>query len=992
MGYGRLEQALHSARAVSCALHARAILLTLVFQWQRCGPTQPVAAAAAAGAGAPVPAPPAAPPALRTAASATSALGAPAPLPLMRNVSGVQAPASLRLSSRSGSTSGGAAQARPVPFSVAACFGAPDPSALAYPAAPRRARAASDDPDSKGDDTDGPGAAPASAMGPACDIYGAFCDFLLTTGCRAFVPPWWPPPHVTPASRSSGSGGGSGAPLDSVAGGLSSRTQSMGGPAAVAALARAPSVLAAASPAQHSAPPAPVAGGDSSGMGISSSDVALSTQALLLPALSDALRSALPAVAPEGAPAPSLSDGAALALTLVRCVSIQLAAASHRRCSDPRWPDAFSQQPQAAAPAGSPALPAASDADLASAPHAAFAQWATDLLLDHREDPSGPSSAGSGEATARSLFLAWGVTLRSPFLATKERGFRRLSDILERVRALSLAPGSSTPRVPWAAYLALVPAVRVEAMAARRLDREREEAPRYSRYLQGLLEFASLLRFVREQAEGAAAAAAEATLASAALLPSQPHPQQRFFLSFHGNIGSALLGGSSAGAAALPPMGAEDIARAAAAAIASGASSHVLIGGAEGSSSSREPPSAPWTIEAWVRMPVPGSNSGSGSGTAAGGSATRLRRSSSRATAAGADARPAGLMTPTLLPVPELRRGASAASTAMPALSLDAAMTAAAPQPRAASHPPLPPHHHPSTSSSQPPPPRPALLRARSTPGPPPDEPPQLLPATSVMALSRISSVAAAATVSGGAAGAGAAAVDHGTSASPVMPFRALVVGAKTSLLIEAGQCVDEAAFARAAAETAAAAAAAAAASGGVDRAGPSSAPAGPAHAGDPRRVGLLTVPHSQVRTGIRAALARDASAAPSNSGGSAAAAPPAYAGSPILAWDYVVPPGQWTHLAFVATPAVPALGRSARVSLFVGGEFKGALPVPDGVSLQIPLSTIGSKEGSSFHGDLHEARFWRVARSPLEIRRDLGVQVRMGGEEERSAATSACC
>ena len=101
-----------------------------------------------------------------------------------------------------------------------------------------------------------------------------------------------------------------------------------------------------------------------------------------------------------------------------------------------------------------------------------------------------------------------------------------------------------------------------------------------------------------------------------------------------------------------------------------------------------------------------------------------------------------------------------------------------------------------------------------------------------------------------------------------------------------------------------------------------------------------------------------------------------------MLAWDYVVPPGVWTHLAFVATPASPAQGRPSRVSLFAGGVYRGSLTLPsESASLPMPMATLGSREGSSFHGDLHEARFWRVARPPippLEIRWDIDVHVRV--------------
>ena len=41
------------------------------------------------------------------------------------------------------------------------------------------------------------------------------------------------------------------------------------------------------------------------------------------------------------------------------------------------------------------------------------------------------------------------------------------------------------------------------------------------------------------------------------------------------------------------------------------------------------------------------------------------------------------------------------------------------------------------------------------------------------------------------------------------------------------------------------------------------------------------------------------------------------------------------------------------------------------------PMATVGSREGPTFHGDLREARFWRVACTPLTTRWDIDVQVR---------------
>ncbi|MFN9941792.1 MAG: hypothetical protein ACK56I_20180, partial [bacterium] len=126
-------------------------------------------------------------------------------------------------------------------------------------------------------------------------------------------------------------------------------------------------------------------------------------------------------------------------------------------------------------------------------------QWVTDQLLVSAS--SGPAAAWEAEVKALTvLYGAWAVALKSPSMSLKEHGFRRLCDILERVSKLEQqrAGAGEVDVVDWAPFYSLVPSERVEAMAMRRLDKEKEDAPRYSRYVQCLVEFASLLRFVRE--------------------------------------------------------------------------------------------------------------------------------------------------------------------------------------------------------------------------------------------------------------------------------------------------------------------------------------------------------------------------------------------------------------------------------------------------------------------------------------------------------------
>ena len=53
-----------------------------------------------------------------------------------------------------------------------------------------------------------------------------------------------------------------------------------------------------------------------------------------------------------------------------------------------------------------------------------------------------------------------------------------------------------------------------------------------------------------------------------------------------------------------------------------------------------------------------------------------------------------------------------------------------------------------------------------------------------------------------------------------------------------------------------------------------------------------------------------------------------------------------------------------------------------ESAALPMPMATLGSREGSSFHGDLHEARFWRIARPPLHIHAARGGASLTGGHE----------
>ena len=80
--------------------------------------------------------------------------------------------------------------------------------------------------------------------------------------------------------------------------------------------------------------------------------------------------------------------------------------------------------------------------------------------------------------------------------------------------------------------------------------------------------------------------------------------------------------------------------------------------------------------------------------------------------------------------------------------------------------------------------------------------------------------------------------------------------------------------------------------------------------------------------------------------------------------FDYVIPVGIWTHLAFVYDRSCQ------RVSLIVDGIFQDSV---EKIKLPLPHSVVGSTmKGHSFTGQLAEMRFWSNVRTPLEIKRDM--------------------
>jgi hypothetical protein len=109
-------------------------------------------------------------------------------------------------------------------------------------------------------------------------------------------------------------------------------------------------------------------------------------------------------------------------------------------------------------------------------------------------------------------------------------------------------------------------------------------------------------------------------------------------------------------------------------------------------------------------------------------------------------------------------------------------------------------------------------------------------------------------------------------------------------------------------------------------------------------------------------------------------------------ALDFVVPTGQWVHIALscsaaggssaLSTYAASGSGgggasNSSVVALYVNGELKDAVTM----RFQLPLATVGSsRRGQSFYGHLAEMRVWSTERSAVEIKRDMFSDVEGAG------------
>lgn len=320
----------------------------------------------------------------------------------------------------------------------------------------------------------------------------AFLALLRLETGRGFSPVWWPPVNTaTPAGGSSTTDSGlppmpaglKGVALTSTLSGLSTGENAASGGAG-----------GSASPwlneeGQHT-------------VGIAGSSCLdgskPSLQSLLHSVLQQAMASTavLPSADADSAQ-PVRTVGATLRLTAAEALETQLRQAAHREFASFNWSGHASMSFK--------------DSSIVMQPSLKFIQWLTDILLSTNtaDKLQAPTQAAAQEADAalQELFSAWAVTLRSPSMGLKEAGFRRLSDILGRAWRLEQAAQANDKPSPvrWEEYLMRVHAPRIEALAQRRLHSEMEDAPRCSRYLQTLLEFAAMLRFAQQRADATTA-------------------------------------------------------------------------------------------------------------------------------------------------------------------------------------------------------------------------------------------------------------------------------------------------------------------------------------------------------------------------------------------------------------------------------------------------------------------------------------------------------
>ncbi len=210
----------------------------------------------------------------------------------------------------------------------------------------------------------------------------------------------------------------------------------------------------------------------------------------------------------------------------------------------------------------------------------------------------------------RSLFDMWVASLGSPSMMTKFRAFSALEFLLRNVVCVP-GPDGSVDRDLVAGCLAVTPVRLIRDLAARRLDRENEDAPQFSRYLQrlvGLVAAFDLSEAALEakRVEGVVLSGGSGVMSMAGTQapgPSGAPPPSACCLAFDGGAGCVLLNGGNASA-----------------------------GSARDETADIE---MPWTAEFWVsRSAAPASGGGRGAASAATASSVLVSAASSSSRAA----------------------------------------------------------------------------------------------------------------------------------------------------------------------------------------------------------------------------------------------------------------------------------------------------------------------------------------------------------------------
>lgn len=91
--------------------------------------------------------------------------------------------------------------------------------------------------------------------------------------------------------------------------------------------------------------------------------------------------------------------------------------------------------------------------------------------------------------------------------------------------------------------------------------------------------------------------------------------------------------------------------------------------------------------------------------------------------------------------------------------------------------------------------------------------------------------------------------------------------------------------------------------------------------------------------------------------------------GGPDRTFNYVVPCNEWVHIAISCKNQNTSASSQSTLSLYVNGKLRDSISM----KFSLPVATIGSnKREQSFRGSLAELRIWSCARSGRELARDM--------------------